>query len=341
MPATNSHALRASSAPWRGAKQERPPFSCRGRGYRIDGVKSRLPVDVPHLCDRAVGNLGREGRRVVVKVMALVGIAILGTGCMRYVSLGDSYVAGPNIPKQQADSRGCARSYDNYPHLTARSLDGAAVLHDVSCIGATTGDMTRPELTRGGWNPPQLDALALNTRVVSLTIGANDIGFMKIAYSCSSIVNSGTPCQRRYVVNGDDRIADRIAATAPRIAAVLRRIHTRAPRAKVFVLGYLDIFPEDGHNCFGQLRFTDRDMPYLRDKEKVLNATIKFVTVAGGAVFVDAYAGSVGHDACQPPAVRWVEPLVPVKSAAPLHPNATGMQATANMLLAAIHKSGV
>lgn len=82
-------------------------------------------------------------------------------------------------------------------------------------------------------------------------------------------------------------------------------------------------------------------MPYLRDEEKLLDATLAFVTVASGAVYVDTYDGSVGHDACQAPNVRWVEPVVRVTPTAPLHPNAAGMRATARMLLTAMHKHGL
>lgn len=194
----------------------------------------------------------------VIKVVLVVAIVLLGTGCVRYVSLGDSYTAGPGIPKQQRDPTGCVHSDRSYPWLVAMSLHGGAVLHDVSCSGATTADMSQFQAVTGGANPPQFRALDTGTRVVSLTIGANDIGFMQIAYICSSAVNVGTPCRHRYVVNGDDRIADRIAATAPRVAGVLRGIRARASHAKIFVVGYLDILPENGHSCFPQVRFTAR-----------------------------------------------------------------------------------
>jgi lysophospholipase L1-like esterase len=193
----------------------------------------------------------------------------------------------------------------------------------------------------GGSNPPQLNALDATTQAVSLTIGGNDIGFVTIAENCSSPVNSGTPCQNKYVVNGDDTIADRIAATAPKVAAVLQGIRQRAPHAKVFVLGYLDILPDSGTGCYPQMPITDGDVPYLRDKEKQLNTMLQNTSVANSDVYVDTYQQSIGRDACQLPTVRWVEPVVPINPAAPIHPNAAGMQATAKMLLTAMHQSGL
>lgn len=275
----------------------------------------------------------------LARVLFVAVLAAVCGGCVRYVSLGDSYTAGPLIPNQQTNPTGCLRSDHNYPHLVATSLDGA-LLADVSCSGATTNNMTQSQSVTGGTNQPQFDALKPDTQAVSLTIGGNDIGFTSIAETCASLVNAGTPCQDKYVVNGDDQIADRINATAPKLAAVLSGIRARSPRATVFVLGYLDILPDNGQGCYPQMPMTDGDVPYLRDKEKQLNAMIQSVTVASGDVFVDAYAGSIGRDACKLPTVRWVEPVVPVNPAAPIHPNQAGMRAYADMLLTSMHAHG-
>jgi lysophospholipase L1-like esterase len=288
----------------------------------------------------AVAGLLRVVRSSKALTVALaVGLSIVASGCVGYVGLGDSYTAGPVIPVQQANPAGCLRSDHNYPHLVALALNGA-ILRDVSCSGAITDNMTQSQTVQGGSNPPQFNALSSGTQAVSLTIGGNDIGFVSIAENCSSPVNSGTPCQDKYVVKGDDTIADRIAATAPKVAAVLQGIRARAPHATVFVLGYLDILPDNGVGCYPQMPITDGDVPYLRDKEKQLNAMLQYTTVASGDVYVDTYGQSIGRDACQLPTVRWVEPVVPVNPAAPIHPNAAGMQASANMLLAAMHQNG-
>lgn len=286
-----------------------------------------------------MAGLLRVVRSPALSAALAAGLSIVASGCVGYVGLGDSYTAGPVIPVQQTNPAGCLRSDHNYPHLVALSLNGA-LLRDVSCSGATTDNMTQSQSVQGGSNPPQFNALDPSTQAVSLTIGGNDIGFVSIAENCSSPVNSGTPCQDKYVVNGDDTISDRIFATAPKVAAVLGGIRDRAPHATVFLLGYLDILPDNGVGCYPQMPITDGDVPYLRDKEKQLNAMLQYVTVASGDVYVDTYGGSVGRDACQLPTVRWVEPVVPVNPAAPIHPNRAGMQASADMLLAAMHENG-
>jgi hypothetical protein len=75
------------------------------------------------------------------------------------------------------------------------------------------------------------------------------------------------------------------------------------------------------------------DVPYLRAKHKELNAMLAQQAAANDATLVDAYSAGIGHDACQPPLFRWVEPAAPVAAAAPFHPNLDGMQGTADVLL--------
>ncbi len=276
--------------------------------------------------------------------VALVGLLTLGlTGCTppkSYVALGDSYSAAPANAVQNQKPPGCYRSDHNYPHLVAPNLN--LIFRDVSCSGAQTQDMTSSQSVSPSPNPPpQFNALDSKTRAVSLTIGGNDIGFTEIIKNCVALVNSGTPCQDKYVVNGDDQISDRINATAPKVAAVLQGIRSRSPQATIFLLGYLDILPDNGMGCFPQMPVTDGDVPYLRDKERQLNAMLNSVTVANGGVYVDTYTPSIGHDACQVPTVRWVEPLAPVLPTYPVHPNQAGMNADKDILLPVMHQHGL
>ena len=74
----------------------------------------------------------------------------------------------------------------------------------------------------------------------------------------------------------------------------------------------------------------------LRGIEKALNSMIAQQAAANDATFVDTYAASIGHDACQIPTVRWVEPVVPAAPAAPVHPNQLGMTGAKDALVAAL-----
>ncbi len=276
----------------------------------------------------------RLGLAVVVTTVSIGGFATVtgAAGPTSYVALGDSYTAGPIIPTQQPTPLGCLKSDHNYPHLLATALQ-VTTFHDASCSGATTDNMTSPQNVTPGPNPPQFDSLDANTQLVTVGIGGNDVGFFDILVHCLSPTPTGTPCQDQYDSGGNDQISNRITATAPKVATVLQGIHTRSPLARVLVVAYLAILPESGPGCYSQLPFTPGDVPYLRAKEKELNAMLAQQAAANNATFVDSYTASIGHDACQPFCRRWVEPLAPASPAAPVHPNLAGMVGTAATVL--------
>ena len=276
----------------------------------------------------------KRGRALLAVLIATLGLAA-PAAAQEYVALGDSFTAGPLIPLQIAPF-GCLKSNNNFAHLTAREL--GLPLKDPSCSGAETEDMTNPQGVTPGPNPPQFDSLSKKTRIVTLQIGGNDIGFSEIAENCMSDSPEGTPCQDRYVVNGRDEISERIQATAPLVAAVIQGTRARAPKARVLVVNYAAILPHQGDGCWPQMPITRQDVPYVRAKQEELNAMLAAQAAANGAEVVDWYGASVGHDACQPPVIRWVEPVVPVNAAAPIHPNLGGMLGASELLVAALRR---
>ena len=283
-------------------------------------------------------------KRFLAALAASIAVTVpasTATAAPSYVALGDSYAAGPAIPLQIAPY-GCAKSDHNYAHLARDDL-GFAAFRDPTCSGAETEDMTQTQGVTPGPNPPQFNSLDAETQVVSLTIGGNDIGFSGIAEDCFSLTPAGSPeepggspCKDKYTnPDGSDEVSRRIAETGPKVAAVLQGIHTRSPSARVFVVNYSAILPHEGGGCWPQLPLAEGDVPWLRAKQEELNAMIATQSLANSATVVDIYAASRGHDACQLPSVRWVEPATPSSPAAPVHPNIWGMEAAAGMLATA------
>ncbi|WP_427164758.1 SGNH/GDSL hydrolase family protein [Streptomyces sp. C1-1] len=247
----------------------------------------------------------------------------------QYVALGDSYTSGPLIPTQ-VDAN-CARSDHNYPSLVAAQRT-ATVLEDVSCAGATTEEMWKPQ----GTNPPQLDAVDRDTDLVTVQIGGNDVGFGSIIATCAQLAPqdlAGNPCQSHYTASGIDELALAVLRTAPKITQVLRAVHHRAPHARVVVVGYPDLLPDDGSGCYPSVPFAAKDFPYLRDTEKRLNLMLRLTAAFNRAEYVDTYGPTRGHDMCKAPADRWIEPLRPASPAAPAHPNAKGEATMAQAVL--------
>lgn len=288
-------------------------------------------------------------RRVVVSVVAivvtLIGLVVTGGveptaaaqspgSLQRYVALGDSYASGPLIPVQRTDPIGCERSTSNYPSLVAEDL-GVRGFTDVSCSGAKTEDMMVPQPVQLGSSPPQFDALTSNTDLVSVTISGDDIGFTDIAVTCAQVSVTdpfGDPCERQATVGGVDRYAQRIAAVAPKVAGVLDGIRQRSPHAIVLLVGYLRVLPP-AVGCYPVFPVARGDVRYLDGLEQQLTDMLADQARHHGAVFVDSYTGSRGHDACQLPGAKWVEGIVTTSPALPVHPNATGMHAVATFML--------
>lgn len=252
-----------------------------------------------------------------------------GTPRSTYVALGDSYTSGPLIPTQ-VDAN-CARSDHNYPSITANQRKVTSFT-DVSCGGATTAEMWQAQ----GTNGPQLDAVKRDTDLVTVQIGGNDVGFGSIIATCAGLSAkdlAGNPCQQYYGAAGYDQLTLKILQTAPKVARVLRAVHDKAPHARVVVVGYPDLLPDDGTGCYPTVPFAAKDFPYLRDTEKHLNIMLRAVALLNRADYVDTYGPTVGHDMCKAPADRWIEPLRPTAPAAPAHPNAKGEEAMAQALM--------
>ncbi len=275
--------------------------------------------------------------------LAVVGVAALATGfgltaCQPptggYVALGDSYTAGPLIPDQSLEPLGCLRSDHDYPHLVNGTIKTTGFV-DMSCSGATTSDFFSAQNVTPGPNKAQFDALSSSTKVVTIGIGGNDIGFSSIVKNCATQNPFGAGCKADFVKNGVDELANRIAATAPKIDKVLVEAKKRAPNATIFVVGYPTILPETGSGCYPGVPLLPSDVPYLRTTAKGLNAMLKNRAEANGARYIDIATSSIGHDMCS--SSRWVEGIVPLSAAAPVHPNAAGMRNTAKVVSAAIN----
>lgn len=275
--------------------------------------------------------------RAFAAVAATIGalaFAPASANAAYWVGLGDSFAAGPLIPSQTLSPLGCLRSTRNYARLASAQL--GVSLKDASCSGAETAEMATPQETYAGTNPPQLDSIASDTRIVSLQVGGNDIGFTEILTQCQTANPFGRPCQDRFVRNGVDELRARIAATAPKLAAVLDAIRAKTPSSRIVVLNYEAILPSSGSGCWPQVPMAWADVPYVRGIQLALNDMIaKQVAGRANVKLADVYTPSLGKDACKGSGTRWVEPLVPGNAAAPFHPNARGMSGVTPTVVAA------
>jgi len=276
------------------------------------------------------------------------GVTYSTTSKGPYVALGDSYTAGPGITDPTGTPAGCDRSAGNYPALVAAELGlKGGKFRDVSCSGATTSDLTSSQHTDKGTNPPQLRALSSDTRLVTVGIGGNDIGFSSMIKRCVAmgalyrLTGSGkyftedAPCAREADA-GSDAVEKKIATAGDRLTRILTEVKRRAPEARVYVVSYPAILPADSADCGRGMSLAPGDMTYLREKEQQLNTALRQRASEAGVGYVDTYTPSTDHNACTAKNTRWIEPLVPENPAAPVHPNARGERGMAEAVLRAV-----
>jgi hypothetical protein len=144
------------------------------------------------------------------------------------------------------------------------------------------------------------------------------------------------PCRGKYVSGDTDDVQRKIDTAGERLSEALAEVKRRAPKARVYVVGYPAILPAHGSGCADDLTLAPGDATYLHDKEQQLNAVLRQRAQDAGAGYVDTYKPSAGRDACSGRDTRWIEPLLPSLPAAPMHPNERGARGMADAVLRAV-----
>ena len=272
-----------------------------------------------------------------MKKTALIALSLLPSPAMAgapYVAMGSSYAAGPNIG-QSADTPAnrCARSASNAAHIFAQKA--GLELKDVSCSGATTAHILGP----WGELPAQVDALDADTRLVTVTIGGNDLGYMTAIgkFRCPSLSEAE---RTRYFGGTCTPFAPLSEEAKAKLAADMDRmiatIHQRSPKARVLLVQYFTLMPATG-NC-PATGLTDDAVAQIRPIAATLSA-ITEAAVRPYRAFARTVAldrASADHGICG--AQAWSNggnPDLAKKDGVNYHPNQAGMQAAAALIEAA------
>ena len=257
----------------------------------------------------------------------------------RYVALGDSFSAGPLIPTSDL-AGGCLRSDHNYPSLVADRLEVETFV-DVTCSGARTANLTRPQRPfEDARIPPQLAAVTDDTDLVTIGIGGNDLSlFGTLVSTCTRLRASdptGSPCARELATDRSDT-GESTRTIRSRVAASLRAIRQKAPDATIVLVGYLRLVPEKG-SC-EELPLATGDYAEGRRVSRVLDQALEQAARSSRVVFVDMHAASRGHDICSED--PWVNGSVTDRQRAlSYHPFAAGMEADADAVVELLEKDG-
>lgn len=278
---------------------------------------------------------------IVVLTVAIVGLLVLDehrgtdqTG--EYVSLGSSFAAGPQLGPLVANSPySCWRTQNNYAQQFARRTGFHLV--DASCGGATTKN-----ILEGGplFMPPQIDSVGPSAKLVTVTIGGNDVSFAGDLGLMAWRGGGGVLAALTRLAWSGPKPADArpYAELEQRLEKLVALIRQRAPEAKVVLLTYPRVLPKQG-SCAG-LGLTEEEASTMREVEARLTQTIRRAAVASGAMVLDIDAASEEHDSCS--ANRWVNGAsAPPDDGAMFHPNRAGMQMTAALLEQLVKNMGI
>lgn len=216
-----------------------------------------------------------------------------------YVALGDSYAAGVGAPAYLDAT--CLRSTGGYPSLLA-AADSLSPFTFNACSGATTADLLANQLT----------GLDKTTKVVTVTIGGNDLGFSSGLGTCMQ----GTDADCATVVAAAETFARQ---TLPgRLDTVYAAVKKAAPRAAVVVTGYAHFFETSATDCAAVPPASLTKRVALNEAVDVLDATIKQRATRAGARFADVRGAFASHGLCGDD--PWLHGL----DATAFHPNADG-----------------
>ena len=243
----------------------------------------------------------------------------------RYVALGSSFAAGPGLrPRSPGSPRRAGRSSINYAHLLARRLQ--LDLTDVSYSGATAAQIVDGRPGR----PAQLEAVTASTRLVTITCGGNDVGYLPrlMLASLPRPVRMLPVVQRRIAAIGEstDARCDELGATLDRL---LEGVHRRAPHAPVVLTDYLTILPPEEGTPTDPL--PAEVAAWGRRTAQRLTSELLAAAERAGCGYLPASVASRDHHAWAPQ--PWTTRFhLSLRGGAPYHPNPAGMLAVADLV---------
>jgi len=270
-------------------------------------------------------------RFVTILAAGLAGILTVGAlpavantvGIGQYVALGDSYAAGQG--GSLAYDNNCLQSPKGYPAL----LDAENQIHlraNAACTGATTSDVAGE----------QLSALKQGTRLVTMTVGAADLGLSDVLTACTP----GTSTQCQAAIQSALLLLPATCGAESELARRLEKLYAAvaaaAPKALIVVTGYPYLF---------ELLSGDPDLAIktqINAATTLLNCAIENAVTDAQADGVNiVYVDVAGPDAFGGHGIGSAEPFInpPGSGINAFHPTAAGYVDYAEAISAALPNS--
>jgi hypothetical protein len=327
----------------------------------------------------------------VVLLAMLFSVPSATAALGRVVAIGDSLAAGMKLgPKLPGSIVACGLTTGGYPELTRARLGLPAPANNLTTTGqwanaTCNGGFSdlfangwygipevpgHPELQEndGTYIPPQYNTLSGSEQAVILGTGGNEAYFGEVAFACLgyepdlAIYNANQQgqnlpytnnCATQYGADGSGLRA-KVAISKTKVGQALDGIHTRAPGAKVFLVGVPRVVPPNGidpatgRTCMPNPILTPVDTPiYAIWEDELRSAMMQLVAARSSWVsYVDmqAISGS-SHTMCAANwSQRWMNPWNTENIQYPgiaLHNNPAGASAVAWSVIDSLHAAGL
>jgi len=233
----------------------------------------------------------------VVVAVALVPAGAAHAAVTNYVALGDSYSSGVGTDHYDL-SASCDRSSLAYPALVAAAKGYA--LSFQACSGATTTDVINN----------QVGALSTSTNLVSVTAGGNDAGFVNLIVTCTLL---------NCVSSINSTITFVNTQLPAKLDAMYTQIKTRAPSAKVVVLGYPHLF---SGTCLSAFGISSSEVTAAGNLADAMDKVTRTEASKYGFVYESSIARFTNHGVCASSA--WLHGLDITSLTSSYHPTTTG-----------------
>jgi lysophospholipase L1-like esterase len=187
-------------------------------------------------------------------------VGVVSSGAT-YVALGDSYASGEGLSPYDAGTDVASGPQQNQCHRSAAQayadLSPAVVLPGIAdrafwaCAGATVADMEQvppqsgPDEQYG--QVDQVSSVGPSTEWITVSIGGNDVGFSAITDACVEAVVNGDSVDRFSTATCSGQLAasaGEFGALQASLESLYGRLLTRAPAARLVVVGYPRVFPD-------------------------------------------------------------------------------------------------
>lgn len=298
-----------------------------------------------------------------------------------YLALGDSYTSGEGafdyLSGTDTGDNSCHLSGWSYPVLLTHDLFSPASGHSVACSGAVIADIGSQSQAyrgqvRGGETYTQLEtdqpALLSSVmtnympgyvaqqrfigralpRIITVSVGGNDIGFGDIIEQCVTphlALHSSNDCFDTY----EDRqeIKELIDRTGQHWTSLFKQLTRQVPGVTIYVIGYPDIASDQG-SCGLNVHLSKNELAFSKNLISYLDETIRQSAAKAAANYIDISQALAGHRLCEANSVNIaVNGLTAGRDAGALglklfgkesyHPNALGYQLIEQAILEQTH----